>query len=232
MTATPPATPPAPPPAAPPPPPTATELLGLHIQNSLNGAVTSHEIVRDELTLHAQRDAIATVLQFLRDDPQCDFRQLMDLCGADYPERAERFDIVYHLLSLTKNHRIRVKVTTTEAISVPTASKVFSAAGWLEREVWDMYGVAFSGHADLRRILTDYGFEGHPQRKDFPLTGYVEVRWNDEEKRVVYEPVTLRQDFRTFDFSSPWEGMTDVQLPGDEKAKGLKGPGYKGRKAS
>lgn len=192
--------------------------LADHIEESLSGAVTSYEIVKGELTIHAQRDSILKVLQFLRDDRECDFRVLIDICGADYPDRSERFDIVYNLLSLTQNQRARVKVTASESTPVPSATGLYSAAGWFEREVWDMYGVYFAGNPDMRRILTDYGFDGHPLRKDFPLTGYVEVRWDDEQKRVVYEPVTLPQDFRRFDFLSPWEGMTDVQLSGDEKA--------------
>lgn len=192
------------------------ELAG-YIVAHLQGAVTAHEILKGQLVLHAKRDAIVEVMQFLRDDSVCDFKIMIDLCGVDYPERAERFDVVYQLLSLTKNHRVRVKVATDENSPVPSIASVYSAANWFEREAWDMYGVYFSDHPDLRRILTDYGFEGHPLRKDFPLTGYVEVRWDDELKRVVYEPVKLTQDFRTFDFMSPWEGMTDIQLPGDEK---------------
>jgi len=175
-------------------------------------------IVNDELVVVVNRDTIVRVLTFLRDDVNCQFKQLMDVCGADYPERAERLEVVYNLLSLTHNRRIRVKVRTDEETPVPTVTGVFSSAGWWEREVWDLLGVYFSGHPDLRRILTDYGFEGHPLRKDFPLTGYVEVRYDDEQKRVVYEPVKLPQEFRTFDFLSPWEGMPS-QLPGDEKAE-------------
>lgn len=192
--------------------------LAEHIQENLEGSVESYEYAGGELTFRAKRDKVLKVLQFLRDDPECQFRMLVDVCGADYPERAERFDVIYNLLSLVQNSRVRVKITTTEDIPVPSATSVFSSANWFEREVWDMYGVYFSGHPDLRRILTDYGFDGHPQRKDFPLTGYVEVRYDEERKRVIYEPVQLTQDFRRFDFTSPWEGMTDVQLPGDEKA--------------
>jgi len=192
--------------------------LAEYIQQSLKGAVTSYEIPGGELIIYTHRDSIIDVLTFLRDDEKCKFTQLIDLCGVDYPNEVERLEVVYNLLSMTKNLRMRVKVTTTESIPVPSVAGVFSAAGWFEREAWDMYGVYFSDHPDLRRILTDYGFEGHPQRKDFPLTGYVEVRWDDEQKRVVYEPVKLTQDFRNFDFMSPWEGMTDVQLPGDEKS--------------
>ena len=157
------------------------------------------------------------MLTFLRDDANCQFKLLMDVCGVDYPDRDERFDVVYNLLSLKLNQRVRVKVTTDEDTPVPSVTGVFRSANWYEREAWDLYGIFFSDHPDLRRILTDYGFEGHPLRKDFPLTGYVEVRYDDEQKRVVYEPVKLTQEFRTFDFLSPWEGMTRV-LPGDEKA--------------
>ncbi|QLH39169.1 MAG: NADH-quinone oxidoreductase subunit C [Defluviicoccus sp.] len=172
---------------------------------------------RGELVLHVQRDQIVRVLTFLRDDPNCQFAQLMDVCGVDRPGRLERFEVVYNLLSLTHNRRVRVKVTTDERTPVPTVTGVFSSAGWWERETWDLYGVYFSDHPDLRRMLCDYGFEGHPLRKDFPLTGYVEVRWDEEQKRIVYEPVKLVQDFRNFDFLSPWEGMQSF-LPGDEKA--------------
>ncbi len=192
--------------------------LAEHIQESLEGFVARFEFVKGELTLYAGRDHVLKVLKFLRDDPECQFRQLVDICGADYPERAERFEVVYHMLSLSQNNRVRVKISATEDVPVPSATALFSSANWYEREVWDMYGVYFTGHPDLRRILTDYGFEGHPQRKDFPLTGYVEVRYDEERKRVVYEPVQLTQDFRKFEFMSPWEAMTDVQLPGDEKA--------------
>jgi NADH-quinone oxidoreductase subunit C len=161
------------------------------------------------------------VLKFLRDDANCEFSQLVDLCGVDFPEREERFEVVYHLLSMNQNLRTRLKVCASEDTSVPSVASVFSCANWFEREVWDMYGVFFSDHPDLRRILTDYGFDGHPQRKDFPLTGYVEVRYDESQKRVVYEPVKLTQDFRTFDFMSPWEGAEHAHqqmLPGDEKA--------------
>ena len=171
-----------------------------------------------EVTLVVQRDSIATVLKALRDTPGLEYQQLMEIAGVDYPERPERFEVVYHLLSLTKNRRIRVKLSTDEAGAVPSVTSLWPVAGWLEREVFDMYGVAFAGNSDLRRILTDYGFEGHPQRKDFPLTGFVEMRYSEAEKRVVYEPVALPQDFRTFDFLMPWEGA-EYRLPGDEKAK-------------
>jgi NADH-quinone oxidoreductase subunit C len=167
-----------------------------------------------ELSLTVARDRIADVLRMLRDEHG--YQQLMEIAGVDYPDRPERFEVVYHLLSLTANHRLRVRVTTDEDTPVPTATTVWPNAGWLEREVFDMYGVLFAGHPDLRRILTDYGFKGHPFRKDFPLTGHVEMRWSEEAKRVIYEPVELAQDFRSFDFTSPWEGP-DYVLPGDEK---------------
>jgi len=168
---------------------------------------------KDELDVLVVRTRIADVLQKLRDDPDIAMNQLMDVAGADYPDRPMRFDVVYNLLSLRHNWRVRVKVQTDESSLVPTVTGVYNSAGWFEREVWDLFGVRFSGHPDLRRILTDYGFEGHPLRKDFPLTGYVEVRYDSEQRRVVYEPVKLPQDFRNFDFLSPWEGM----VPGDEK---------------
>ena len=170
-----------------------------------------------EVIFTVQRDAIADVLQVLRDEHS--YQQLMEIAGADYPDRAERFECVYMLLSLTKNHRVIVKCSTDENTPVPTVTKLWPNAGWLEREVFDLYGVTFAGNPDLRRILTDYGFEGHPFRKDFPMTGYTELRYSEEEKRVVYEPVELAQDMRTFDFLSPWEG-SDYVLPGDEKAEG------------
>jgi NADH-quinone oxidoreductase subunit C len=193
------------------------DQLGSHILDRLPGAVLSREAVVGELIIWAERERIIEVMTFLRDDEACLFKVLVDLCGVDYPDRPERFEVVYNLLSLRHNTRIRVKVATDEATPVASVSGVFSAANWFEREAWDLYGIFFSGHPDLRRILTDYGFEGHPLRKDFPLTGYVEVRYDPEQRRVVYEPVKLTQDFRTFDFMSPWEGMTP-QLPGDEKA--------------
>lgn len=169
-----------------------------------------------ELIFTVKREAIADVLETLRDNHE--YQQMMEIAGADYPSRPERFEVVYMLLSLTKNHRIMVKLSTDEATPVPTITGLWPNAGWLEREVFDMYGVTFDGHTDLRRILTDYGFEGHPFRKDFPLTGYNELRYSEEEKRVVYEPVELAQDLRQFDFMSPWEGAEYV-LPGDEKAE-------------
>jgi NADH-quinone oxidoreductase subunit C len=176
------------------------------------------EIVRDELAVDVQAAAIRRILAWLRDEPSALFQELMDLCGVDYPERPERFDVVYHLLSIKHNQRVRVRLATDEDTPVPSVTGVFPAAGWFEREAWDMYGILFAEHEDLRRLLTDYGFEGHPLRKDFPLTGYVEVRYDEEQKRVVYEPVQLQQDWRTFDFLSPWEGAQGV-LPGDEKAE-------------
>ncbi len=174
-----------------------------------------------EVTLHVARDSIAEVLTQLRDDPELRYQQLMEMVGVDYPENAERFEVDYCLLSLSNNRRIRIKLTTDEATPVPSVVGLWPVAGWLEREIWDMYGVLFDGNPDLRRILTDYGFQGHPQRKDFPLTGYVELRYSEEHKRVVYEPVKLAQEFRSFDFLSPWEGA-DYVLPGDEKAVEVK----------
>ena len=191
------------------------ELLD-EIAPTLGDVLIESSIVRGELTLHVQTGAIARVLAYLRDEPNCQFKLLVDLCGVDYPDREQRFEVVYHLLSPRQNQRVRVKVGTDEVTPVPSVTHVFSSAMWYERETWDMYGVYFSDHPDLRRLLTDYGFEGHPLRKDFPQTGYVEVRYDDEQKRVIYEPVRLREDWRNFDFLSPWEG-TGV-LPGDEKA--------------
>lgn len=176
----------------------------------------------DELVLNVPIKNIAQVLLFLRDDAKCQFKILTDICGADFLERDQRFEVVYNLLSIKYNRRVRVKVNCAEGDLVPTATSVFSAAGWYEREVWDMYGVYFAGHPDLRRILTDYGFDGHPQRKDFPLTGYVEVRYDEEKKRVVYEPVKLTQEFRTFDFESPWEGTNYISEQIRESRKGDK----------
>jgi NADH-quinone oxidoreductase subunit C len=190
--------------------------LGEYITGALQDESIEPEISHGELTLRAGRASLIKLLTFLRDDTNCRFRQLLDVCGADYPERAERFDVVYILLSIRHNQRIRVKVATDDRTPVPSATDVFSSAGWFERETWDLYGVYFAGHKDLRRILTDYGFEGHPLRKDFPLTGYVEVRYDDEQKRVVYEPVNLAQEFRTFDFLSPWEGAPPP--PADDEA--------------
>jgi NADH-quinone oxidoreductase subunit C len=194
------------------------EDLSSHIEAKLPAAIQRREVSRGELTLYVARDDIARVLTELRDDSQCLFEVLIDICGVDYPEREQRFDVVYHLLSPRRNQRIRVKCETDADNPVPSVVEVFPAANWFEREAYDMYGILFSGHPDLRRILTDYGFQGHPLRKDFPLTGYVEVRYDDAQKRVVYEPVKLTQEFRSFDFESPWEGV-DYVLPGDEKAK-------------
>ena len=194
------------------------QAIADHVVAKLGDAVTSSEIAFGELTLHAETSRINEVLTFLRDDPECRFACFIDLAGADYPGREKRFDVVYHLLSPYKNTRVRVKVQAGENDDVPSALPSFRAADWFEREVYDLYGVIFSGHPDLRRILTDYGFQGHPLRKDFPTTGYVEVRYDDEAKRVVYEPVKLVQEFRQFDYLSPWEG-TKYVLPGDEKAK-------------
>ncbi len=171
-----------------------------------------------EVTLVVAPQSIVEVLQALRDTPGLEYQQLMEIAGVDYPERPERFEVVYHLLSLTMNRRIRVKLSVDEVTPVPSVTSLWPVVGWLEREVFDMYGVAFAGNSDLRRILTDYGFDGHPLRKDFPLTGFVEMRYSESEKRVVYEPVALPQDFRTFDFLMPWEGA-EYRLPGDEKAK-------------
>ena len=171
----------------------------------------------DELNVSATPETILALLTFLRDDARCGFISMIDICGVDWPQREKRFDVVYHLLSPKQNLRIRIKVAVADGESVPSATAVYKGAEWFEREAWDMYGIPFSGHADLRRLLTDYGFEGHPLRKDFPTTGYVEVRYDDAAKRVVYEPVELKQEFRNFDFTSPWEG-TDYVLPGDEKA--------------
>ena len=177
------------------------------------------DIAYGDLTIHTQADKIVELMTFLRDDAQCKFISFIDCCGVDWPGRADRFEVVYHLLSPHQNFRIRVSLTTDEDTHVPSITGVFPGADWFEREAYDLYGILFSGHPDLRRLLTDYGFEGHPLRKDFPLTGFVEVRYDDEAKRVVYEPVELKQEFRDFDFLSPWEG-TDYVLPGDEKAKG------------
>ncbi|KAB2680661.1 MULTISPECIES: NADH-quinone oxidoreductase subunit C [Brucella/Ochrobactrum group] len=193
------------------------ELSG-YIKERLGDAIEEAKLAYGELTLSVPAASIISVLTFLRDDVQCQFVNLTDISGVDYPQRAKRFDVVYQLLSPRQNQRIRVKVQADEDTLVPSAVPVFVGAEWFEREAYDMYGILFSGHPDLRRILTDYGFEGHPLRKDFPLTGFVEVRYNNELKRVAYEPVQLRQEFRNFDFLSPWEG-TDYVLPGDEKAK-------------
>ena len=186
------------------------------VTNELGNVIISTKVINGELVINVARDSIVKVLTFLRDDVNCQFKMLMELCGVDYPEREDRFDVVYCLLSLTLNQRIRVKTQTNTSSAVPSVTGVFNAANWWEREAWDLFGIYFSDHPDLRRILSDYGFDGHPLRKDFPLTGYVEVRYDDEQKRVVYEPVKLSQEFRNFDFLSPWEGVQQL-LPGDEK---------------
>jgi NADH-quinone oxidoreductase subunit C len=195
----------------------ALNELGAYLADRLGPALLASQVALGELTIDVDREEIVPTLTFLRDDPQCRFGCLIDICGVDYPEREQRFDVIYHLLSPWQNHRIRVRVKTDEATPVPSAVSVFAGANWFEREAYDLYGILFSGHPDLRRLLTDYGFEGHPLRKDFPLTGFVELRYDDELKRVVYEPVKLMQEFRSFDFLSPWEGM-DTAIPGDEKA--------------
>jgi NADH-quinone oxidoreductase subunit C len=195
------------------------QRLGETIAGALAGTVTGHQVAYGELTITANAADIVKVVTFLRDDERCRFINITDVTAVDWPSREKRFDVVYHLLSPTKNVRIRVKVMTDEATPVPSIIDVFPGADWYERETYDLYGVLFTGHPDMRRLLTDYGFQGHPLRKDFPLTGFVEVRWDDEQKRVVYDKVRLAQEFRNFDFLSPWEG-TDYVLPGDEKAKG------------
>ena len=192
--------------------------LATKIAAALPGAVKDTKLAVGELTIVAEAGEILHVLKYLRDDPDCEFKVLIDVCGVDWPAREKRFDVVYHLLSLTKCRRIRVKVATDEAGAVPSAIPIFSSAGWYEREAYDMYGILFADHPDLRRILTDYGFSGHPLRKDFPLTGYVELRYDDDLKRVVYQPVQLVQEFRNFDFLSPWEGSPPV-LPGEAGKK-------------
>jgi NADH-quinone oxidoreductase subunit C len=196
----------------------ALSELGAAIVAALPGAVTGRSLAYGELTITAEASEIVKVVTFLRDDPRCQFISFIDVTAVDWPAREKRFDVVYHLLSPKQNTRIRVKIQTDEATPVPSIISVFPGAEWFERETWDLYGVMFTDHPDMRRLLTDYGFEGHPLRKDFPLTGFVEVRYDDEQKRVVNEPVRLAQEFRNFDFLSPWEG-TDYVLPGDEKAK-------------
>jgi NADH-quinone oxidoreductase subunit C len=198
--------------------------LAEHLAAALPGAVQDYAIHHGELAVVIPRESILEVLTFLRDDPRCRFSVLCDICGVDYPDRPLRFEVVYNLLSMSHNLRVRVKLETDEEQAVPSAVGVFSAAGWWEREAWDLFGIYFSDHPDLRRILTDYGFDGHPLRKDFPLTGYVELRYDEDQKRVVYEPVKLKQEFRSFDFLSPWEGMDRI-LPGDEKASVPEGTG-------
>jgi len=195
----------------------ALQDLGDHIEAALSDDVRARDVTHGELTMVVQASAIQRVIRFLRDSSNCRFEQLIDVCGVDYPERDRRFEVVYHLLSYSNNLRIRIKIEVAEDEAVASVSALYSSANWWEREVWDLFGIYFTDHPDLRRLLTDYGFEGHPLRKDFPLTGYVELRYDEEQKRVVYEPVRLTQDFRTFDFMSPWEG-TQYVLPGDEKA--------------
>jgi NADH-quinone oxidoreductase subunit C len=195
--------------------------LGAAIKAAAGAGVGEVYVAHGELNVLAEASRIVEVLAALRDHPDLRFQQLIDLCGVDYPQRAKRFDVVYHLLSLTKNRRVRVKVQTDEQAAVPTITSVYPCADWFEREAFDMYGIFFDGHPDLRRLLTDYGFQGYPLRKDFPMTGYVEVRYDDAQKRVVYEPVKIAE-FRAFDFLSPWEGA-QYALPGDEKAIEQKG---------
>ena len=190
--------------------------LGDYINAANSGAVLGAEVAYGELMVTIEASAVTKLLTFLRDDQNCQFKQLVDVTAVDYPDREARFTVVYNLLSLRQNQRVRVKIAVADGDTLASVVGVFSSANWLEREVWDLFGIAFSGHPDLRRILTDYGFEGHPLRKDFPLTGHVEVRYDEAQKRVVYEPVKLTQEFRSFDFMSPWEGM--LQLPGDDPA--------------
>ena len=197
----------------------ALDDLASHIKSALRDAVLSTQITFGELTISVGGHNLLEVLSFLRDAPGCEFKILIDICGVDYPNRERRFDVVYHLLSVAQNSRIRVKVETDETTPVPSSASIYPAANWFEREAFDLYGILFSGHPDLRRILTDYGFSGHPMRKDFPLTGYVEVRYDDEQKRVVYEPVKLVQEFRDFDFLSPWEGAPYIPGFGDSQKK-------------
>lgn len=191
--------------------------LGSYIEAKFGNEIGEQTLVNGELIITVPAQNLLKLCKFLRDDTQCLFKQVVDVCGVDYPDREKRFEVVYNLLSFKHNQRCRVKVNTDEDTAVPSVVSLWPAANWFEREVWDMYGVFFSDHPDLRRILTDYGFDGHPQRRDFPLTGYVEMRYDDEQRRVVYEPVKLTQEFRSFDFMSPWEAMTPT-LPGDEKA--------------
>jgi len=194
------------------------DRLGQTIKNALSASIIGHAVARGELTVIAKAADVIKVATFLRDDPACQFINIIDVTAVDWPSREQRFEVVYHLLSPRLNQRVRLKVATDETTPVPSLINVFRGADWFERETYDLYGVLFTGHPDMRRILTDYGFEGHPLRKDFPLTGFVEVRYDDEQKRVVYDKVTLAQEFRTFDFLSPWEG-TKYVLAGDEKAK-------------
>ena len=198
--------------------------LCVTVQDALGPDLMTLKIERDELTIDVYAGSIVRVLTILRDHPECMFKMLVDLCGVDYPGASPRFQVVYHLLSVELNQRIRVRIEVDAEMPIPTVTGIYNSANWYEREAWDLFGIAFADHPDLRRILTDYNFDGHPLRKDFPLTGYVEVRYDDEQKRVVYEPVKLSQNFRNFDFLSPWEGMlrqsgvNEAALPGDEKA--------------
>ena len=194
----------------------ALRELGDYITQALQEEVIGSAVALGELTVRIQRPAVVRVMSFLRDDSNCQCKCLMDVCGVDYPDRDERFEIVYNLLSLKHNIRVRVVLSCDEETPVPSVSSIFSSAGWWEREAWDLYGIYFSDHADLRRILTDYGFEGHPLRKDFPLTGHVEMRYDEVQKRVVYEPVSLPQEFRSFDFVSPWEGAKYILEDGEK----------------
>lgn len=196
----------------------ALNAIAAQVAEKFAAFVTGSEFAQDELVIHAKRDSLPKFLAALRDEPTMLFEQLVDITAADYPSRPDRFEVIYNLLSIRMNRRIRVKITTDEDTPVQSVTRQFSSAIWLEREVWDMYGIVFEGNDDLRRILTDYGFEGHPLRKDFPMSGFVELRYDEAAQRVVYEPVKLPQDFRVFDNLSPWEAMTTVQLPGDEKA--------------
>ena len=196
-----------------------TDRLYAHLSSHIE-ETNSLQIADDEIVISSATTSLLRLIQFLKEDQNCKFNILIDICGVDYPEKDKRFEIVYHFLSLSVNRRIRVKLMTNEETKVPSIVDLFPSAGWYEREVYDLFGVIFSGNTDLRRLLTDYGFKGHPLRKDFPLTGYVEVRYDEEQKRVIYEPVKLTQEFRNFDFVSPWEGMNRI-LPGDERAEEL-----------
>ncbi|MEC8876358.1 MAG: NADH-quinone oxidoreductase subunit C [Pseudomonadota bacterium] len=196
-----------------------TDRLYAHLSSHIEEA-NSLQIADDEIVISSATTSLLRLIQFLKEDQNCKFNILIDICGVDYPEKDKRFEIVYHFLSLSVNRRIRVKLMTDEETKVPSIVDLFPSAGWYEREVYDLFGVIFSGNTDLRRLLTDYGFKGHPLRKDFPLTGYVEVRYDEEQKRVIYEPVKLTQEFRNFDFVSPWEGMNRI-LPGDERTEEL-----------
>ncbi len=196
-----------------------TDRLYAHLSSHIE-ETNSLQIADDEIVISSATTSLLRLIQFLKEDQNCKFNILIDICGVDYPEKDKRFEIVYHFLSLSVNRRIHIKLMTDEGTKVPSIVDLFPSAGWYEREVYDLFGVIFSGNTDLRRLLTDYGFKGHPLRKDFPLTGYVEVRYDEEQKRVIYEPVKLTQEFRNFDFVSPWEGMNRI-LPGDERAEEL-----------